>query len=270
MKNIMYSSNYTEDFAEKITKQIFLIYELWSIKPVMNFGKVLISGETKDIRKFSDYINNHAKKENPVDLFIYVGNTCKNQAKILHTASAKIIKLTFNSLQRDWQKIEDIHYYSKEYIERIASEIIPIYDLWSIHPSENKTKMLISGRSNEIKEFLSFMQEHANKEYPFNLIFICGVAEKNNPDKMLNSTKKYMKVSFDHLKPDSILKETEIVPKEELKLQLVEISDKLYLEIHHNPNTIIITKELPVEKIIKEKSKNCLLKIWEIFKQRKI
>ncbi len=47
----------------------------------------------------------------------------------------------------------------------------------------------------------------------------------------------------------STIKDTVTIEKEKLKLQIVEVRDTIYLEAEVIPDTIVIDKEIPVEKI---------------------
>ena len=58
--------------------------------------------------------------------------------------------------------------------------------------------------------------------------------------------------------PYSKLKDTVLITKEKLKLQLIEINDTIYLKAHQQSDTIIITKNIPVEKIIHQEQKEKL------------
>ena len=102
------------------------------------------------------------------------------------------------------KNIVDIQYYTEEFIERIISEILSIYDLWSIHPLENLRKELISGSYSDVENFSDFIYNHSNQDYPFNLLIFVGNGEKNYPTIMFNKTKKVIKIRFDHIYPNSI------------------------------------------------------------------
>lgn len=64
----------------------------------------------------------------------------------------------------------------------------------------------------------------------------------------------------------SSFKDTVIITKEKLKLQLIEINDTIYMNVYQEPDTIIITKEIPVERIIHIETENWVKKLWNDFK----
>ena len=63
------------------------------------------------------------------------------------------------------------------------------------------------------------------------------------------TTQTRIDTAFHH----SIIKDTIIIEKEKLKLQIVEIRDTIYVEVEHEADTIVIEKEIPVEKIANQK-----------------
>ena len=73
-------------------------------------------------------------------------------------------------------------------------------------------------------------------------------------------------VRIDTIVHHSALKDTVIITKDKLKLQLIEINDTIYIEAHHEPDTIIITKEIPVERIIHKKPEKWMKRVWGNFK----
>ncbi len=66
----------------------------------------------------------------------------------------------------------------------------------------------------------------------------------------------------------SALRDTVIITKDKLKLQLIEINDTIYIEAYHEPDTIIIIKEIPVERIIHKKPEKWMKRVWRDFKFR--
>jgi hypothetical protein len=102
------------------------------------------------------------------------------------------------------QHIFDIHDYDENFAERFCSHTIPIYDLWSIRPLQNQMKEIISGTSADVEKCRNFLTDHANKDYPHELVIVIGNAEKSNPGNMLNSTKKYFKLKFDKYKGNDL------------------------------------------------------------------
>lgn len=53
---------------------------------------------------------------------------------------------------------------------------------------------------------------------------------------------------------ESSLRDTITITKEKLTVKIHQVRDTVYIEARQNPDTIIITKEIPVEKVIDEVS----------------
>ncbi len=102
------------------------------------------------------------------------------------------------------QNIFDTHDYDEHFLEQFISQTIPIYDLWSVRPTENEQKVLAQGASEETDKFSNFMNDHAIKEYPHPIVIVVGNAERNNPNKMHTSTMRYFKMKFDKFKGNDI------------------------------------------------------------------
>ncbi len=98
MKNIIGILNYNENFVEKVIKEIFPIYELWNIRALDDLPNVLTGGRTKDIARFSDFIKEHADKDESFELVIYVGYGWKNHPTIMLNATVKALKVNFDKL----------------------------------------------------------------------------------------------------------------------------------------------------------------------------
>jgi len=96
MKNIIGILNYNENFVEKVIKEIFPIYELWNIRALDDLPNVLTGGRTKDIARFSDFIKEHAGKDEPFELVIYVGYGWKNHPTMMHYPTVKALKVSFD------------------------------------------------------------------------------------------------------------------------------------------------------------------------------
>ncbi len=102
------------------------------------------------------------------------------------------------------QNIFDIHDYNEDFLDRFCSQTIPIYDLWSIRPLQNDQKVIIAGSSEEVDKFRNFIIDHANQDFPHPLVIVIGNAERTNPERMSNTSKKYFKLKFDKFKGNDL------------------------------------------------------------------
>jgi len=96
MKNIIGILNYNENFVEKVTKEIFPIYELWNIRALSDLPNMWSGGRTSDVARFSDFIKEHADKDEPFELVVYVGYGWKNYPTIMHNPTVKALKIKFD------------------------------------------------------------------------------------------------------------------------------------------------------------------------------
>lgn len=62
------------------------------------------------------------------------------------------------------------------------------------------------------------------------------------------------------------LKDTIVITKEKLKVKIHQLHDTIYIEALQEPDTIIITKEIPIEKIIHKQPESITDKIWSNFR----
>ena len=102
MNNIIYPRSYDENFLEFVRKDVFPIFDLWSIRPSKNPVKELISGNCKEFEKFSNFIDQHANKDYPDDLIIYVGNGEKNYPTIMYNKSKQHFIVGFKQYSKDY------------------------------------------------------------------------------------------------------------------------------------------------------------------------
>ena len=98
MQNINDILYYNEDFIERITSELFSIHALWSIRPLDNLRKELISGTANEIEKFSNFIYKHIEREYPFALHIYIGNAEKNYPSIMLHKNRISVKVKFDQL----------------------------------------------------------------------------------------------------------------------------------------------------------------------------
>ena len=95
MQHIFDIHDYDESFLEQFTSQSIPIYSLWSIRPLQNEQRELISGTSEDIDKFRDFINDHASKEYPHPLVIVIGNAEKSNPTNMSNTSKHYFKIKF-------------------------------------------------------------------------------------------------------------------------------------------------------------------------------
>jgi len=95
MQNIFDIHDYDEGFLERFTSQTIPIYDLWSVRPLQNEQKELISGGSDDADKFRDFIIDHSNQEFPHPLVIVIGNAEKTNTDRMSNTSKKYFKLKF-------------------------------------------------------------------------------------------------------------------------------------------------------------------------------
>ena len=99
MHSILDIHDYDEGFLERFTSQTIPIYDLWSIRPLQNEQKELISGGSNDADKFRDFITDHSNQEFPHPLVIVIGNAEKTNTDRMSNTSKKYFKLKFEKFK---------------------------------------------------------------------------------------------------------------------------------------------------------------------------
>ncbi|PLW99921.1 MAG: hypothetical protein C0594_16415 [Marinilabiliales bacterium] len=94
------------------------------------------------------------------------------------------------------KNVQKLHTYTDKLLNRIVTNMLPFYDLWSIRSLENQRYEYISGNCNETEKFSQFISEYSNGDNPQNVLLVLGNSEKNYPTVMLNTSKKYMSIRF--------------------------------------------------------------------------
>ena len=64
----------------------------------------------------------------------------------------------------------------------------------------------------------------------------------------------------------SLLHDTVTITQEKLQIKLIEKNDTIYLNAEVEPDTIVITKEIPVQKIVHIEPEKWYITIWNKFK----
>ena len=64
----------------------------------------------------------------------------------------------------------------------------------------------------------------------------------------------------------SLLHDTVTITQEKLQIKLIEKNDTIYLNANVEPDTIVITKEIPVQKIVHIEPEKWYMTIWNKFK----
>ncbi|MDD2636391.1 MAG: hypothetical protein PHW82_12945 [Bacteroidales bacterium] len=99
MQHIFDIHDYDESFLEQFTSQSIPIYSLWSIRPLQNEQREIVSGTSEEVDKFRNFINDHASKEYPHPLVIVIGNAEKSNPKNMSNTSKKYFKLKFEKFK---------------------------------------------------------------------------------------------------------------------------------------------------------------------------
>ena len=73
-------------------------------------------------------------------------------------------------------------------------------------------------------------------------------------------------INIDTFFSTSLLYDTVTITQEKLQIQLIEINDTIYLNAEVEPDTIIITKEIPVQRIVHIEPEKWYITIWNKFK----
>lgn len=81
----------------------------------------------------------------------------------------------------------------------------------------------------------------------------------------INDTTITNAIEFDTILHYKTLTDTFKITKEELKIQILQKNDTIYLNTEVKPDTIILTKQIPIEKIIHVKPKSFLEKIGNTY-----
>ena len=72
-------------------------------------------------------------------------------------------------------------------------------------------------------------------------------------------------VKTDTVFRSSLLHDTVTISKEKLKIRLIEINDTIYLDAVVEPDTVIITKEILVDRIVHVEPEKWWLKYWWVW-----
>ena len=72
-------------------------------------------------------------------------------------------------------------------------------------------------------------------------------------------------VNIDTIFHSSVLKDTITITKENLQIKLIQINDTIYLDAVVEPDTVIISKEIIVDRIIHTKPVKWWLRYWWVF-----
>ncbi len=102
------------------------------------------------------------------------------------------------------KSIIDVHDYDEHFLQQFISNILPVYEIWSIRYLQPKSKDLVAGRDKDAELFQNFIEDHSSKDYPHPLIIVLGNTEKNNKNHMSNFNKKYFKIQFENFKSNDI------------------------------------------------------------------
>jgi hypothetical protein len=93
-----------------------------------------------------------------------------------------------------------------------------------------------------------------------------------HPELVQNDTIRITDTTFlPELRIDTIVHESKLhdtitITKEKLTVRIHRLRDTIYIAAHQEPDTIIITKEIPVEKVIHKQPEPIHEKIWGYFR----
>ena len=99
MQNIFDIHDYDENFLEQFTTQTIPIYDLWSIRPLQNDQKEIISGKFDEVDKFRNFIIDHSNQDYPHPLVIVIGNAEKLNPNNISNTSKRYFKLKFEKFK---------------------------------------------------------------------------------------------------------------------------------------------------------------------------
>ena len=99
MQNIYDIHDYDEFFIEQFTTQTLPIYDLWSIRPMQNEVREIISGTSEEIDKFKNFIVDHAEKDYPHPLTIIVGNAENSNPNNMANRTKLYFKIKFDKFK---------------------------------------------------------------------------------------------------------------------------------------------------------------------------
>lgn len=94
-----------------------------------------------------------------------------------------------------------------------------------------------------------------------------------HPELVKNDTIRIQDTTFlpelriDTVVHESRLRDTVTITKEKLTVKIHQVRDTVYIEAHQDPDTVIITKEIPIEKVIHQTNPSSITEqIWGNFK----
>jgi len=96
MQHIFDIHDYDENFAERFCNSTIPIYDLWSVRPLQNQMKEMITGTSEESAKLRDFLIDHAAKEFPHELLIVIGNSEKGNPGNMLNSTRKYFKLKFD------------------------------------------------------------------------------------------------------------------------------------------------------------------------------
>ena len=91
------------------------------------------------------------------------------------------------------KNIIDTHDYDEYFLEQFISQVLPVYEIWSIRYLQSKSRDLIAGRDKDIELFQNFIENHSAKDYPTPLVIVLGNAEKTTKITCLISIRNISK-----------------------------------------------------------------------------
>ncbi|MFH2143034.1 MAG: hypothetical protein ABIJ97_11460 [Bacteroidota bacterium] len=96
MQHIFDIHDYDENFLDQFTSQTIPIYDLWSIRPLQNEQKEIISGNSAEVTKFRNFIIDHSNRDFPHPLVIVIGNSEKSNPNNILNTTKRYFKIKFD------------------------------------------------------------------------------------------------------------------------------------------------------------------------------
>jgi hypothetical protein len=95
MKTLFDLQYFQDDKFDKIITELFSVYDLWSIRPLINPKLEFLYGTLKEKPKFSKFIDKHAHKEYACDLVVHIGVGHKNNPNMMLNRTKTSIVIRF-------------------------------------------------------------------------------------------------------------------------------------------------------------------------------
>lgn len=147
MQHIFDIHDYDENFIEQFCSHTIPIYDLWSIRPLENQQKEILTGSSGDADKFRSFISDHANKDYPHPIVIIVGNAESSNPKNILNNTRRYFKLKFDKYKGNDLGSPLPMGYAPALYPNAAEQMIPLS--FSNAKTKNPSEMLFSGLPNQ-------------------------------------------------------------------------------------------------------------------------